>query len=104
MEAELKVYMASVTHPKGVNLYVGGSKTELLSKLAEYIREHPPEDWPSGSAPTVELSDEETVDLYFDGNEREFLDEDNCDITPPSISRSRPTFDDSFRPAGDVFL
>lgn len=110
MEAELKVYLASISHPNGVNLYAGATKTELLANLAVYVRDQPADDWPGGKKPTVDLSDEELVDLYFgEGQDKEFLDEDSAEIsdqiwylTPGSGNTPTltPSLGDSGRPQG----
>lgn len=105
----MKVYLASISGPNGISMFAGADKEELLSKLADYVNDQPETDWPTGKKPTVDLGHDDLVFLYFNGNEREFLDEDSAEIagriyylTPGSGNTPTltPDFDDSFRPQG----
>lgn len=83
----MKIYLAAITHKNGLNLLAGGSKEELLWKLAGYCKAQPLTDWCGETVPSREeidaMSDEQVVETYFTGHPSEFVDEDSDDIKAP---------------------
>lgn len=57
----MRVHLASITHKHGTNLYAGGSRAELMEKLARYCRDNDGNKLLDHSMP-----DEELFDAYFE--------------------------------------
>jgi hypothetical protein len=86
----MKVYLAAIQHKNGTNLVAGGSKEELLKKLADYCRQCPLEDWcgewrPDPETLIEELTDQDCVEKYFEGHPCEWVEEDSDEIALPGI-------------------
>lgn len=78
----MKIYLATISHKHGTNMYAGGTKEELLHKLAGYCRDQPLTHW-CGSAQVSEerlnaMTDLEVVEAYFQDHPSEYVEED-CD-------------------------
>jgi hypothetical protein len=102
----MKVYLAAIQHKNGTNLVAGGSKEELLKKLADYCRGHAPFDWcgewlPSTADEINALSDEDAVEKYFEGHPCEWVEEDSDEIgaSPDTLEQQ---FDAPADPAIDI--
>lgn len=57
----MRVHLASITHKHGTNLYAGGSRAELMEKLARYCRDND-----DSNLLVHSLPDEELFEAYFD--------------------------------------
>ncbi|WP_326894585.1 hypothetical protein U8P73_36230 (plasmid) [Rhizobium beringeri] len=63
----MKVYIAAITHKQGINLYAGATKAELLSQLADYVREQGgPVEW----AGSYDPASQDEIDAMSDGEGR----------------------------------
>lgn len=63
-----KVWVATVTHGDGTNIYLSKTDAGLRKQIANYCREW----WPTEDLPPVD--DQQVMNLYFDGDNDEFVE------------------------------
>lgn len=79
MEDSVKLFIATVTHRHGHNIYIGTSEADRDNKLANYVLEQGLEEWAGSHTPKDQgeldtTSDRDLIERYFDGHPTEYTD------------------------------
>lgn len=79
MEDSVKLFIATVTHRHGHNIYIGTSEADLDNKLANYVLEQDLKEWEGNYTPKDQseletISDRDLIERYFDGHPTEYTD------------------------------
>ena len=84
----MKIYIASIHHKHGVNLYAGATEAELDKKVADYVRDQGgPEEWcgsyqPEDQAEIDAMTDCEAIESYFGDHPSEYVEYQDDEVDP----------------------